>query len=68
MGIDLDDAIAMAEDALDTFVVAQRIKDRVIGQYMTVVGPEMGRYLIVTEINDPTALDASQALTNARAI
>jgi replication factor A1 len=67
-GIDLEEAKEMAKDALDTSVVIREIRDRTLGHYLRVMGSEVGRYLLVNEVNDPTAPDHETALSNARSI
>lgn len=67
-GIDLFEAIEMAQDALDTSVVADEITDQVIGHYLAVSGPKMGQYLLVNEISEPAALDHAPVLSKVEAI
>lgn len=48
-GITLEEASRLAMDALSTDVVQQRIEKRLVGRYVEVEGPEIGRYLLVNE-------------------
>ncbi|WP_232703106.1 replication factor A [Halobacterium wangiae] len=54
-GIDLESAKQMAKDALDTTVVADEMRDSVLGRYYRVTGPTFGRYVLA---NDTEELDA----------
>jgi len=68
-GIDLEAAKEMAQDALDTGVVEREIRERVIGRYIEVRGPELGRYLLVDEFETaPVTPDPEELLIRARAI
>ncbi|MFB6160379.1 MAG: replication factor A [Haloferacaceae archaeon] len=70
-GIDLETAKEMAKDALDTTVVADEMREDVLGQYYRVSGPTLGRYLLVDEFETlagPTADDAEAVLVKARSI
>ena len=53
----LDDAIAMAADALDQAVVLDLLKAKLIGKYYTVTGPKMERYVLVDSIDQETQVD-----------
>jgi replication factor A1 len=52
-GISLEEAQDMAMDALDTSVVAQAIKNEIVGTYVTLRGQNVGSYFLVNEIEDP---------------
>jgi replication factor A1 len=68
-GIDLEEAKEMAMDALDTTVVADEIRETVLGRYYRVTGPTFGRYVLADEIEElggPT--DAEETLIKARSI
>jgi replication factor A1 len=52
-GITLEEAQDMAMDALDTSVVAQAIKNEIVGTYVTLRGQNVGSYFLVNEIEDP---------------
>ncbi len=58
-GITLDDAIAMAADALDQAVVLDLIKNKLIGRYYTVTGPRMDRYILVDSIEQESQVDGA---------
>jgi replication factor A1 len=61
-GIDLEAAKDMAMDALDTTVVADEMRSKILGRYYLVAGPTMGRYLLVNdveELGEPTAAEAT---------
>ena len=55
--ITLDDAIAMAADALDQGVVLDMIKNKLVGKYYTVTGPRLDRYILVDSIEPESKLD-----------
>jgi replication factor A1 len=68
-GIELEEAKEMAMDALDTSVVADEMREKVLGRYYRVVGPTLGRYVLVNEmaqLTDPA--DPESALIKARSI
>ncbi len=68
-GISLEEAKEMAMDALDTTVVADEIRDRVVGTYYRVEGPTFGRYVLaddVEELDGP--VDGEQLLIKARSM
>lgn len=68
-GIDLESAKEMAQDALDTGVVEREVREQVIGRYITVRGPELGRYLLVDSFEtSPATPDPEDLLTRARAL
>lgn len=48
--ITLDNAIAMAADALDQGVVMEHIKGKLNGRYYSISGSKMDRYILVDEI------------------
>ncbi len=58
-GATLDDAIAMAADALDQAVVLDMFKAKLIGKYYTVTGPRMDRYILVDSIEQESQVDAA---------
>jgi len=55
--ITLDDAIAMAADALDQGVVLDKIRNMLIGKYYTATGPRLDRYILVDSIEQESKLD-----------
>jgi len=68
-GISLAEAKDMAMDALDTTVVADEMRGKILGRYYRVAGPTMGRYLLVNEAEElggPT--DAEATLQRARSM
>jgi ssDNA-binding replication factor A large subunit len=68
-GISLEEAKDMAMDALDTTVVADEIRDLVVGTYYRIEGPTFGRYVLaddVEELDGPA--DAEQLLIKARSM
>ena len=68
-GTTLEDAKDMAMDALDTTVVAEEMREAVLGRYYRVSGPTMGRYLLVDEFEQLTGpVDAESVLIKARSI
>ena len=48
-GIGLEEAKQMAKDALDTTVVADEMKAKILGKYYRVTGPTFGRYVLANE-------------------
>jgi len=48
-GIGLEEAKQMAKDALDTTVVADEMRAKILGKYYRVTGPTFGRYVLANE-------------------
>jgi len=68
-GIGLEKAQEMAMDALDTSVVADEMREKVLGRYYRIVGPTFGRYVLADEVEqiaEPT--DPEAVLIKARSI
>lgn len=67
--ITLEEAKQMAMDALDTTVVADEIRGKLLGRYYRVAGPTFGRYVLadaVEELGRPA--DPEETLIKARSI
>jgi replication factor A1 len=68
-GIELEEAKTMAKDALDTTVVADEMRETVLGRYYSVTGPTMGRYLLANEVEEVTGTaDPDSVLIKARSM
>ena len=68
-GVDLETAKEMAQDALDTTVVADEMEATVLGRYYRVTGPVMGRYLLANEVEELTEpVDPDDVLIRARSM
>ena len=68
-GIDIETAKEMAQDALDTTVVADEMEETVLGRYYSVTGPVMGRYLLANEVEALTEpIDPDEVLIRARSM
>jgi ssDNA-binding replication factor A large subunit len=68
-GITLEEAKDMAMDALDTSVVADEMREKILGRYYRVQGPTFGRYLLADEVDQlEDAVDPEAALIKARSI
>ncbi len=68
-GVTLDEAKQKAMDALDTTVVADEIREAVLGHYYGVTGPTLGRYVLVNEFEELTGpADAEAVLIKARSM
>ncbi len=68
-GIELEAAKTMAKDALDTTVVADEMRETVLGRYYRVAGPTMGRYLLANEVESVTGgADPDSVLIKARSM
>jgi replication factor A1 len=68
-GITLEEAKDMAMDALDTSVVAEEMRETVLGRYYRIAGPRFDRYVLaddVEELDEP--VDPEAALIRARSI
>ncbi|WP_265109791.1 replication factor A [Halosolutus halophilus] len=68
-GISLEEAKDMAMDALDTTVVADEIREKVVGTYYRIEGPTFGRYVLaddVEELDGPA--DPEELLIKARSM
>ena len=68
-GITLEEAKDMAMDALDTSVVADEMRETVLGRYYRIAGPRFNRYVLaddVEELTDP--VDHEAVLIEARSI
>jgi replication factor A1 len=68
-GIALAEAKEMAMDALDTSVVAEEMREKILGRYYRVTGPTLGRYVLANE-TDPLQdrVDPEAVLIKARSI
>jgi replication factor A1 len=67
--IDLDEAKQMAQDALDTTVVADEMQQSLLGRYYSVTGPIMGRYLLANEVEAvEEPIDPDEVLIRARSM
>ena len=67
--ISLEEAKDMAMDALDTTVVADEIRDLVIGDYYRVSGPTFGRYVLADDVEALTEpVDPAPVLSRARSM
>jgi replication factor A1 len=67
-GITIEQAQEMAMDALDTSVVTDEMKAMTLGRYYRVLGPTLGRYVLVNEFEQLGSVDANAALVEARSI
>jgi len=68
-GITLEEAKEMAMDALDTTVVADEMRRKVLGTYYRVSGPTLGRYVLANETEELTGpVDAEATLIRARSL
>jgi replication factor A1 len=68
-GITLETAKEMAMDALDTSVVAEEMRETVLGRYYRITGPTFNRYVLaddVEELDEP--VDPEAVLIKARSI
>jgi replication factor A1 len=68
-GITLEEAKDMAMDALDTSVVAEEMRETVLGRYYRIAGPRFDRYVLaddVEELDEP--VDPEAVLIKARSI
>ncbi|WP_435360186.1 replication factor A [Haloarchaeobius sp. DFWS5] len=67
--ISLDEAKQMAMDALDTTVVADEIREKIMGTYYRVSGPTFGRYVLVDDLEELTDSPSGEAaLIRARSM
>jgi replication factor A1 len=68
-GIGLEEAKEMAMDALDTTVVADEMRDLVLGSYYRVRGPTFGRYVLANDVEQLDApADPEAVLIKARSM
>ena len=68
-GIELEEAIEMAKDALDTEVVVEEMRESILGQYYRVRGPTLGRYVLANETERLAGpVDPESTLIKARSI
>ena len=68
-GIALEEAKEMAMDALDTTVVADKMRKETLGRYYRVSGPTFRRYLLADDVEElDGAVDAEAVLIKARSI
>lgn len=68
-GVTLEEAKQQAMDALDTTVVADEMRETLLGKYYRVSGPTLGRYVLandIEELNDP--VDGESVLIKARSM
>ena len=68
-GVSLDEAKERAMDALDTSVVADDIRDEILGKYYRIEGPTLGRYVLANEFEQLGArTDSEKVLIEARSL
>jgi len=68
-GIELEAAKQQAMDALDTTVVADGIREDIVGRYFRITGPTLGRYVLANEFEQlSTPTDTDAILTKVRAL
>ncbi|MFC6863343.1 replication factor A [Halomicroarcula sp. GCM10025817] len=68
-GITLEEGKEMAMDALDTTVVADEMRQKILGRYYRVTGPTFRRYVLADDQERLTGpVDAERALIKARSI
>jgi len=68
-GIALEEAKEMAMDALDTTVVADEIREKIVGTYYRIEGPTFGRYVLADEVEELDGpVDAESLLIKARSM
>jgi replication factor A1 len=68
-GISLESAKERAMDALDTSIVADEIRDQIVGRYYRVEGPEIGRYVLADRVEPlEVAVDPEGTLIKARSM
>ena len=68
-GISLDEAKERAMDALDTSVVADDVREMVLGKYYRIEGPTLDRYVLANEFEQLGARsDAEDVLITARSL
>jgi ssDNA-binding replication factor A large subunit len=68
-GIGLEEAKEMAMDALDTTVVADEMRGKIIGRYYRVAGPTFRRYVLADETEElGGATDPEAVLQRARSM
>ncbi|WP_338730041.1 replication factor A [Haladaptatus sp. DJG-WS-42] len=68
-GITLEKAKEMAMDALDTTIVADEMREKVLGRYYRISGPTLGRYVLANEFEELTGpVDAEAVLIKARSM
>ncbi|MBN2110471.1 MAG: replication protein A [Methanosarcinaceae archaeon] len=59
-GLTLENAIALAADALDQGVVLEQMKKVLVGKYYTISGTRLDRYLLVDSIDELEFLDQKE--------
>jgi len=64
-GINLEEAMQMASDALEISVVERRLTEQLIGRRFTVEGPLLGRYLLVDDVSEAPGRVFSQGYQTA---
>ncbi|WP_336360288.1 replication factor A [Haladaptatus sp. ZSTT2] len=68
-GITLEKAKEMAMDALDTTIVADEMREKVLGRYYRISGPTLGRYVLANDFEELTGpVDAEAVLIKARSM
>ncbi|MFC6796354.1 MULTISPECIES: replication factor A [unclassified Haladaptatus] len=68
-GITLEKAKEMAMDALDTTIVADEMREKVLGRYYRISGPTLGRYVLANSFEELTGpVDAEAVLIKARSM
>ncbi|WP_254762931.1 replication factor A [Natrinema marinum] len=68
-GLSLEEAKEMAMDALDTTIVADEIREDIVGIYYRIEGPTFGRYVLADEVEELDGpIDAEELLIKARSM
>lgn len=67
-GITLEEAKDEAMDALDTTVVANQLRDRLVGQYYRVEGREFGQNLLANDVVETERASVDDLLVQARTL
>ena len=68
-GITLEEAKDMAMDALDTSVVADEMREAVLGRYYRIAGPRFNRYVLADDVEErDEPVDPEAVLIKARSI
>jgi replication factor A1 len=68
-GVSLEEAKDMAMDALDTSVVAEEMRETVLGRYYRIAGPRFNRYVLADDVEElDDSADPEAVLIKARSI
>lgn len=59
-GLSVEEAVTIAKDALDHNLPGEQLRERLVGTYLSITGPEYKGYLLVDEFDAGATVSAEQ--------